>query len=431
MHGQSRNDICKKIFSIQKHLHTGRRFDRPAIQTDMSEGTLTQNALPDGEDGPPDLERRLHLRAFDYWRSLCGDRLLPAFSDLSPAGLAPFKAASLLLERRVDGTVLIRFIGSDIARIAGPDLVAGDVLGTGHVTGFSRALLAELQTMRDDINAAEFEYVEVDLASRGVLLPLSAPGGAATFTLIVAGKMPLDGDHLMDIPEEDAAASGHDAEDAIAPAEVRQTDDGDTENLHALMDTARAAAGTLAHPGLDAREQLYDTLAAALALHEMGEVDAAAYRTLLRDANLKRQARAPFTPALKLVFGKEYDKTRLTEYAAAIAYARRFDVASDGLAAFLREQPGGIKGCVKAEREAKRGESGSPAARRQAAARRHLRQMPARKLKNMDISGEFGLVLVRRKAGGGTEAVAAAEVADGTIDAVIRRIAGHQKDKTS
>jgi hypothetical protein len=33
--------------------------------------------------------------------------------------------------------------------------------------------------------------------------------------------------------------------------------------------------------------------------------------------------RAPYLPFVKLVFGTEYDKTRLTEYATALAHARR------------------------------------------------------------------------------------------------------------
>ena len=38
---------------------------------------------------------------------------------------------------------------------------------------------------------------------------------------------------------------------------------------------------------------------------------------------MKAQARAPMTPIVKLVFGADYDKTRLTEFAAALSYAER------------------------------------------------------------------------------------------------------------
>ena len=60
------------------------------------------------------------------------------------------------------------------------------------------------------------------------------------------------------------------------------------------------------------------------------------------------------TPIVKLVFGADYDKTRLTEYAAVLSHARRLGVAPGGLGDFLDGFDGGIKGVVKAERDAKR-----------------------------------------------------------------------------
>src|SRR3546814_8340179 len=45
------------------------------------------------------------------------------------------------------------------------------------------------------------------------------------------------------------------------------------------------------------------------------------YAELLEDAGIKAQARAPMIPIVKLVFGATYDKTRLTEYAAALDHA--------------------------------------------------------------------------------------------------------------
>jgi hypothetical protein len=41
------------------------------------------------------------------------------------------------------------------------------------------------------------------------------------------------------------------------------------------------------------------------------------YAEILEDRALKAQARAPMTPVVKLIFGADYDKARLTEFAAA------------------------------------------------------------------------------------------------------------------
>ena len=78
--------------------------------------------------------------------------------------------------------------------------------------------------------------------------------------------------------------------------------------------------------------------------------DPSGYAELLADEGLTAQARAPMTPIVKLVFGATYDKTRLTEYAAALGFARHSGVARGELAAFLETYEGGLKAVVKAER---------------------------------------------------------------------------------
>jgi hypothetical protein len=62
------------------------------------------------------------------------------------------------------------------------------------------------------------------------------------------------------------------------------------------------------------------------------------------------------TPVVKLIFGIDYDKTRLTEFSAALAYARRETVAQGGFATFLEGFGGGLKAVVAAERRARRPE---------------------------------------------------------------------------
>ena len=71
---------------------------------------------------------------------------------------------------------------------------------------------------------------------------------------------------------------------------------------------------------------------------------------------MKAQARAPMTPIVKLVFGIDYDKARLTEFAAALSYAQRQDIAPGDFQEFIEKQPGGLKALVAAERQARRPE---------------------------------------------------------------------------
>jgi len=109
------------------------------------------------------------------------------------------------------------------------------------------------------------------------------------------------------------------------------------------------------------RTTLYRALARAHDFAAAADADPAAYEALLDQAGITLQLRAPMTPIVKLVFGADYDKTRLTEYAAVLSYARRIGVATGALNDFLEGFEGGIKGVVKAERAAKLG--GAPVAR--------------------------------------------------------------------
>ena len=60
------------------------------------------------------------------------------------------------------------------------------------------------------------------------------------------------------------------------------------------------------------------------------------------------------TPVVKLVFGADYDKTRLAEFAAALSWARREALPQGSFAATLEAQEGGLKAVVRAERRARR-----------------------------------------------------------------------------
>src|SRR3546814_12697150 len=74
------------------------------------------------------------------------------------------------------------------------------------------------------------------------------------------------------------------------------------------------------------------------------------------------QARAPMTPVVKLVFGANYDKTRLAEYACVLGHAKDEGVGRGELAAYLDRYPGGLKGLVKDARARRKpaGDTASP-----------------------------------------------------------------------
>jgi hypothetical protein len=94
---------------------------------------------------------------------------------------------------------------------------------------------------------------------------------------------------------------------------------------------AREAAEAVKSADARSRGALYRALGDAYDFALAAEQAPDDYLEILDDAGLKGQARAPMTPIVKLIFGVDYDKTRLTEFAAALSYGRREAVGSGEL----------------------------------------------------------------------------------------------------
>jgi hypothetical protein len=200
-----------------------------------------------------------------------------------------------------------------------------------------------------------------------------------------------------------AYADAHaDASEEIAPYGAAHDDiaaDPD-DSLYDCLAAARELA-IRAHTTEDrSRSALYAAVSRAydfsLAALEVPED----YAALIADCGLTVQERAPMTPVVKLVFGADYDKTRLTEYAAVLSHAHRLELERGALARYLEGAEGGLKGVVKAERRLRREDAGeevqSESAVREALAQK-LRELESLTLEALDGGGpEFALVLVRR-----------------------------------
>ena len=381
---------------------------------------------PGSDVAPPFRERRLHLRAFDYWDGLRGDREFPRFEDLKPDDLEEFRANCLLLDVSQDRGGIIRYVGSRIDElIDAPVMVGASLAQFPHAT-FAVALVDQLGDEQEHYRAVEFEFIEDVTDSRGILLPFTRGEEDGQdnvhFVMVVANFRTRIPEVIMPLDDEIMAAAP-DPVRAIAP-----TPDSDFEKN---LTQTQIIASEVVHPTGGTREGLYRALESAYQLYFDAMGDAETYGQILESQRLKVQKRAPFTPLLKLVFGKNYDKTRLTEYATALAYADRSGVAPTDLAAFLIEEPGGIKGCVRRERRARRNQSGTPAYDRQELAAKAVRQQnPAAKLDGgmVEDDKEFALLLVRKNEAGELDILGHADVSQETLDAAVRRQAAKLKD---
>lgn len=175
-----------------------------------------------------------------------------------------------------------------------------------------------------------------------------------------------------------------------------------------LAEAARGSEDRTRHALYAAIGKAYDF---SLAAHDAPED----FAELVTDSGLTVQDRAPMTPVVKLVFGADYDKTRLTEFATALSHAQRLGLPQGALGEYLRSAPGGLKGVVTEERRLKREDSGQAAAPvrdapREALAKK-LRQLEHFPLDTVASEGsEFTLLVARRLPSG--EVVLLGEVAD-------------------
>ena len=168
------------------------------------------------------------------------------------------------------------------------------------------------------------------------------------------------------------------------------------------------------------RASLYRALSLAYDFAIAAQQNPEEYAELLEESGVKAQARAPMTPIVKLVFGVDYDKARLTEFAAALSYAQRQEIGLGGFKSFIEKQPGGLKALVAAERQARRPEP-KPDTKGDAA-RAKLRKAPAMTLAEIPAEEEFAVVITRRAPDGSHEPVAVVDD-EALVERAIRKAA--------
>jgi hypothetical protein len=477
-------------------------------------------------------ERRMHVRAYNYWVSLLNGRDFPSIDELEPSDVVDFSAHSVLLDFTCgQDNPAIPYVGTAIRDECGLD---DDMRTIGDIP--SRSLLSRLTDHYLQIIAnrapigfeAEYENMQGEtICYRGILMPFSSDGEQIDFIYGVINwklvELPThasaDAMPVVDFAEAGQADEG-DAEDFVEPETVAEADaqpkaadesqDADeltaefeaepdfhaesepavedepfelTEILQSTVDAEEhpvvlePEADMLAEPGASSdagtmhfswedgplhdddqpteielpeitldenagladrlwaaretaesvkagegrtRSALYKALSLAYDFALAADANPGEYAELLEESGLKAQARAPMTPIVKLVFGIDYDKARLTEFAAALSYARRQEIPPGAFQDLLEKQPGGLKALVAAERQARRPEP-RPDTKGEAA-RARLRSAPPMSLADVSADEEFAVVVTRRGADGRHEPVAIVDD-ENLVERAIRRAA--------
>jgi hypothetical protein len=406
-------------------------------------------------------ERRMHVRAYNYWCSLLDGRDYPSIEDLDPGNISDFGPHSVLLDFTEGGdNPATPYIGSAIREECG---LGDNVRTIADVPG--RSLLSRLTDHYLQIIANrapvgfEAEFVNQrgrSICYRGILMPFSSDGDTIDFIYGVI--------NWKDVGEPAVAAEV--IRPVLPPIEPESDEDDTLELVDQVSDAPTPVVphlawedGPLADPEsiaaseeedpaieVDVDAGLADRLWAARESAEIckqadGRSRVALYRALamaydfavacrrvpdeyaeiLDDAGVKSQARAPMTPIVKLVFGIDYDKTRLTEFAAALSYAERQGVDFGGFQEFLETAEGGLKGLVAAERKARRPDK--PVEDKLELGRAVLRCARPLALSALPTNQEFALVLTRRNADNGVHEVVEVVADPAMLDRALRNAA--------
>ncbi len=431
-------------------------------------------------------ERRMQVRAYNFWAGMLNDRNFPAVEDLDPESQNDFGPYSVLLDftSGIENPA-IAFLGDKLAEECGTE---GPIEQLSDVP--SRSLLSRITDHYLQIIANqapigfEAEFVNqrgITILYRGILLPFSSdddtidfiygvinwkeladqktadelllqidqalepsanepqadePNEVAPLTDWADGPNDNDDRDILDlglspdmpaletdIPEpefatlpefEDGADEGGAGDDELILTDPVFEQPADDLGLADWLASARELAQEAKDSETRTRQALYAAISRAYdfslaATHEPEE-----FRQLLEDAGLTVQERAPMTPVVKLVFGIDYDKTRLTEYASALSYAHRLGLGLGELAEQLTDTPGGLKGILAEERRLRREESGKPVVARDAPRKtlaRKLRKLETSRFEEIPAEGsEFTLLVARRMPDG--EVVLLGEVSE-------------------
>jgi len=435
-------------------MDTLRDFDRDnSVETDFELAGYEDDVA---SDPPPQVvgqdERRMQVRAYNYWASLLGNHSFPLVTTLLDGDYPDF-ADNLVLLHFDDGIEdpAITFVGGKLAEECG---TASSIERLSHVPG--RSLLSRITDhyMQIIANQApigfEAEFVNQHgrtILYRGILLPFSSDGTAIDYImgainwkeladqattdellleigqaldttpvrkqprrpLIEAGDAWADGPVALELSPFPEPSFGLD--DDILPLPIKLSEP-EPEVLADWLASARELALAANSSEDRTRATLYSAIGRAWDFALAAQDEPEDFAELLEDAGLTMQDRAPMTPVVKLVFGADYDKTRLTEYAAALTHAQRAGIGKGALAAYLSDAPGGLKGVVNTERRLRREEAGKALAKRgPEALADSLRALTPHKVADIapPEGAEFALVMVRRLDSG--EIVALGEVA--------------------
>lgn len=412
-------------------------------------------------------ERRMQVRAYNFWTSHLGAGNYPNIEELEPESVEDFRDFSVLLDftSGVENPS-IQYLGEALRNECG---LTDDITYLDQVP--PRSLLSRITDHYLQIIANrapigfEAEFVNergVNIMYRGILLPYSSDDDTIDFIYGVINwkegapseiaaplaaeveaalaAVPVRKDHVpvwadgpaateadigaafdADQEEDELVLDASFADAAATPVMIEEAEPDEGSSLADWLQVARDSADVARDADARSRDTLYRAIGRAYDFSLAAERYPADYAEMLADNGITVQDRAPMTPVVKLIFGAGYDKTRLTEFAAALDYAHRNAVPAGQLADLLSKHDGGLKGVVQAERRARKVEKGEHVKPVALDPRPRLRAARARDLSEFAQGTEEFVVLVARRDADGNVAIVGSVEDAGLTDKVLTK----------
>lgn len=329
-------------------------------------------------------ERRMHVRAYNHWVSLLKDRPYPSIADLEPETITDFGPHSVLLDfSRGMGDPKIAYLGRALREECG---LEGPIATIADVP--SRSLLSRLTDHYLQIiaNRAPIGFEAEFVSSRGrttlyrgILMPFASGGVTIDFIYgVINWKELADADLQASLSAEldaavhatpyglgagaqvwaDGPSGGFDVMPAEpTPVQASVLDDALPADYalvgpfgeHLAM--ARESAAQVRAAEARSRAALHRTLGRAHDLAVSAERDGDSFATTLSAACMPGETDA-MVQIVTLVFGANFEATRLQTFAAVLRHARRHQVPAGGFASFIGGFNDDLTAIAVAERSA-------------------------------------------------------------------------------
>ena len=436
--------------------------DGPGLTALIDKVALSDDAAIEAPPAIGSDERRMHVRAYNFWAQMLNDRSYPAVEDLDFENLGDFGDHAVLLDftsgLENPGVAYLGDAIRDACGLTQPISSLSEVPGRSLLSRLTDHYLQIIANQSPIGFEAEFENNRgITVMYRGILLPFSSDDDTIDFILGVINWKERASESLTKALEQEvveavlaapaapasapvpAWADGPvsrdigrdpDVEDQLELTQAVGDDDhgdavdaapGEDAELADWLASARECAVAARNADVRGRSALYRAIGRAYDFALAADAHPQDYAELLADAGLKPQERAPMTPIVKLVFGADYDKTRVTEYATVISHARSKGLSPGGLVPYLERYEGGLKALVKAERAAKRG-APAPARDDMPLMLDALRMAPAMGFAELNAGDNEFVVLVGRKVSDSQVGVIGAINDPALLDRVLRKL---------